>query len=634
VGAHHGRLKTGVGPATAHAELEGVLHQEIAPDVKPTTKLAVIPHLEVQPDRKGLDYPRNQFSKPLFVLMTVVGLVLLIACANVANLSLARATSRQREIAVRQATGAGRGRLVRQLLTESTLLALLGGLLGLFMALWATHVLVAFMSTGREVLSLNVAPDLRVLGFTMAVSLLTGILFGLSPALRGTRVDLTPALKESAGPLPTAMQGRRGLRLGLGKTLVVAQVSLSLLLLVGAGLFVHTLQNLEKVSLGFDQNNLLLFGIDPTEDGYKDQRSAEFYQELTRRLQALPGVRSVSLSQHRLIAGGASINTAYILGYAPTFGKKDAGVDTWLNAVEPDFFKTMGIPITFGRAIADRDSGSSPLVAVANQEFARRYLGTKNPLGRRLGFGKAKTAADITIVGVAANAKYSDVQDEAPPTIYLLYLQHTKYLGGMSFEVRTAGDPLAVASSARRVARAMDPNLALYDVRSQTEQVGKALFQERLFERLTGFFGALAALLGCIGVYGVMAFATNRRTREIRIRMALSASRGEILRMVLGEPLVLVAIGIAAGTLVALEPSRLVATFLFGLKSNDPLTIAVAALLMVAPAALAGYIPGRRASIPWSRSATSEQLRSLFRAGRTGGQLQLPSPPRIYSRCQ
>ena len=591
-----GRLKPGVSPQQAHAELEVILQQSIAPDVKPGTKPEIIPHLEVQPGNKGLAYLRNQFSKPLFVLMTVVGLVLLIACANVANLSLARATSRQKEIAVRLAIGAKRGRLVRQLLTESTLLSVLGGALGLALAFWATHVLVAFMGSGREALSLSVTPNPRVLGFTVAVSLLTGILFGLSPAVRSTRVDLTPALKESAGRVPGSSQGHRGLRLGLGKTLVVAQVGLSLLLLVGAGLFVRTLANLERVNLGFDQRNLLLFGIDPTQDGYKEQRLAEFYQETTRRLQALPGVRSVSLSQHRLIAGGASINEAQILGYVPKAGKKDAGVDTWVNVVGPEFFKTMGIPIMLGRGLSEADSATAPKAAVANQEFVRKYLGGGNPIGRRLGFEDAKNASDIEIVGVAGDAKYSGVQDEAPPTVYLPYLQRVKYLGGMSFEVRTAGDPMALAPAARRVARAMDPNLALYDVRSQTEQIGKALFQERLFARLTGFFALLAALLGCIGVYGIMAFATNARTREIGIRMALGASRGEILGMVLRETLVLVIIGIAAGTLVALEASRLVATFLFGLKPNDPLTIAGAALLMVGAAALAGYLPARRAS--------------------------------------
>ena len=593
-----GRLKPGVSEQQARAELDGILQQSMAAAVKPATKAETIPHLGVESGSKGLDYLRGEFSKPLFVLMTVVALVLLIACANVANLLLARATSRQKEIAVRLAIGARRQRVVRQLLTESVLLAALGGVVGLLLAYWGTDLLVALIASGREPISLSVTPDLRVLGFTAAVSVLTGILFGLSPALRGTRVDLTPALKESAGNMAGASYGKRTLRLGLGKALVVAQVALSLLLLVGAGLFVRTLTNLENVNMGFNQRNLLLFGINPTEDGYESQRLADFYQELARRLEALPGVRAVTMSSNTPIGGGVSISGVSIQGYTPKPGEpgeENGQLQTYVNQVGPRFFETMEIPLIIGRGIGGGDTARAPKVAVVNERFVRQYLGGGNPLGRRFGFGDKKTSGDIEIVGVAADAKYNDLRKEAPPTVYMPSLQE-KFLGPTNFEVRTAGDPLAMVSAVRRVAQGLDANLALYRVHSEVEQINQAVFQERLFARLTTFFGMLAAVLASLGVYGVMAFAATQRTREIGIRMALGASRREILQMVLRETLLLVAIGIAIGIFVALGASRLIATLLYGLRPTDPLTIAAATLLMIAAAGLAGYLPARRAS--------------------------------------
>ena len=590
-----GRLKPGVSEPSVYAELDAIFQQGMSADVKPTTKPEAIPHLELEPGSKGLDQLRGQFSKPLFILMTVVGLVLLIACANVANLLLARATARQKEIALRLAIGARRGRVIRQLLTESALLAGLGGILGLILAFWTTDLLVAFMSSGRDPVSLSVTPDPRVLGFTAAVSLLTGILFGLAPALRSTRLELTPALKENAG-LSGVAHGRRNLRLGLGKALIVGQIALSLLLLVGAGLFVRTLTNLESVNAGFNQRNLLLFGIDPTQDGYKGQRLADFYQELTRRVEALPGVRSVTMSMHSLIQGGVSINGAFIQGYVPKAGRNSGEIDAYVNQVGPKFFETMGIPLVIGRGIGEGDTEAAPKVAVVNQKFAREFLGSGNPVGRRLGFGDQKSSGDLEIVGVVGDAKYADLRGDVPPTVYLPCLQDLHWLGATHFEVRTAGDPTQIAPAVGRVVQGLDRNLALYDVRSQVEQIDRSLFQERLFARLTSFFGLLAALLACIGVYGIMAFAAGKRTREIGIRMALGANRGEILAMVLRETVVLLAIGIVVGIVMSLEASRLISTLLFGLKPTDPLTIAAAALLMVLAAAVAGYVPARRAS--------------------------------------
>ena len=587
-----GRLRPGISEQQARAALEAILQQAIAPDVKPTSKPETIPHLGVQSGSKGLNYLRREFSKPLFILMTLVGSVLLIACANVANLLLARATSRQKEIAIRSAVGAGRGRLVRQLLSESVLLAGLGGAVGLILAFWGTDLLVAFVASGHDSISLNVALDPRVLGFTATVSILTGILFGLAPALRTTSMNLTPALKESAGELLTGESGRHGLGLELGRGLVVTQVSLSLVLLAGAGLFVRTLRNLENINAGFNTRNLLLFGIDPTQDGYKGQRLADFYQEMARRLEVLPGVRSVGFSAGTLIGGGGNFLRIKLQGYTPKSGEL---VGSSANSVGPRFFETLGIPRLLGRTIGEGDVEGAPKVAVVNQQFVRQFLGSENPIGRRLGLGE-EGSGDIEIVGVVGDAKYFDLRQEAPATLYLACLQDLDRLGDMHFEVRTAGNPMELASAVRRAAQEMDGNLALYGVKSQVDQIKQTLFQERLFARLTSFFGALAALLASVGIYGVMGFAVTRRTREMGIRMALGASRGEIVGMILRETFVLVGIGIVIGVVLTLGTSRLISSLLYGLKPTDPLTIAVAVLLMVGAAVIAGYVPSRRAS--------------------------------------
>jgi predicted permease len=591
-----GRLKPGVSEEQAKAGADVIFQQSMAADVKPTTEPQTIPHLGLQSASKGLDYLRGEFSKPLFILMTVVGLVLLIACANVANLLLTRAVSRQKEIAVRLAVGAGRNRLIRQLLTESVLLAGLGGGVGLMLAFWATDLLVAFMASGREPITLSVRPDPRVLVFTLAVSVLTGVLCGLFPALRSTRMDLTPALKESARTLQGAADSKHGLRLGLGRTLVVTQVAVSVLLLVGAVLFVRTLTNLENVNAGFNQRNVLLFSIDPSQDGYKGQRLADFYQELGQRLGRLPGVRSVSMSMHRLIGGGVSINGLQISGYTPKAGQKGDHFETHVNRVGPKFFETMGIPLVLGRSIGEGDTAAAPKVAVVNEKFVHQFLGGENPIGRRFGFGDPKTATDYGIVGVVGDTKYSDLRREVPVTVYLPYGQNLDYLGPLNFALRTAGNPMDLVSAVRRVAQDMDRNLALYQVETQVDQINQALFQERLFARLTSFFAALAASLAGVGIYGIMAFAVTRRTREIGIRMALGASRGQITQMVLRETCVLVGTGIAIGIFLALGASRLIATLLYGLRPTDPLTITIAAFLMLAAAVFAAYVPSRRAS--------------------------------------
>jgi predicted permease len=590
-----GRLKPGVTEQQATPQLEVLFQQSITAGLKTPLKPGFNLHIRLEPAAKGLALLRQEFSKPLWILMIVVGVVLLIACANVATLLVARSTARQKEIAVRLSLGAPRARLVRQLLTESVLLGGLGGALGLLFAYWGSHALMLLMSSGGEPLSMNVQPDARVLAFTAAVSVLTGILFGLAPALRSTRVDLTPVLKASGGSIGGAS---RRTRLGLGKSLVVAQVSLSLPVLMGAGLFVRTLGNLEKVNLGFNQDHLLLFGIDPAKNGYKGERLNDFCGQLLARLQALPGVSSATISEVTLASGVQDHVGISIEGHKPKPGE-NMGVD-W-NNVGPSFFETMGIRLLLGRGVEWRDSTTSPKVAVVNEAVARLFLEGRNPIGHRISpnnvFWKVgRGSQDYEVVGMVQDAMYASLRNAPRPTVYVPFDQTPWLPWETHFEVRTVGDPLALVPSVRRVVRDLDPNLPLADVKTQTEQIAETLVQERLFARLSSFFGGLAVLLACVGLYGLMAYAVTRRTGEMGIRMALGAQRRDILRMIMRETLVIVVLGVAIGIPAALAATRFVRSMLYGLKTTDPLTTAVSALVMMFVALLAGYLPARRAT--------------------------------------
>jgi predicted permease len=587
-----GRLKPGVSSQQALAAMSLLFTQSMTAGLNPPPKAQMLPRIELTSASQGPNDLRKQFSKPLWVLMALVGLVLLIACANVANLLLARATTRRREIAVRLALGAGRRRLVRQLLTEGILLAVMGGLMGLLFAFWGTHILLALMASGRSPVRLVVRPDLAVLSFTAAASLITGILFGLVPALRATRIDLTPALKENAGTASADL----GTKSKLNHALVVAQVAGCLLLLTGAGLFVRTLENLENQNLGFNQYHLLLFKIDPTQAGYKSTRLANFYQQLLAGIQALPGVRSASFSSDGLIGAGFSVHGISIEGYAPKQGGK--GQSAWTNSVGPDFFKTTGINVLLGRAIGAEDTENSPKLAVMNEALVRHIFGKANPVGHRFGFGNATSSAlEYDIVGVVQNAKYEELREPAPPTVYIPYRQRpTSNWSSAYFEVRTAGDPLAMVPALRRAVRGLSKDVPLSDVRTESQKIDQVLMQERLFACLSGFFGGLALLLACLGVYGVMSYSVARRTGEIGIRVALGAQRRDILGMVLRETVVLALAGVAIGVPVALVSTRWISSFLFGLEPDDPITIATAAGFMVAVALFSGYWPARRAS--------------------------------------
>lgn len=592
-----GRLNPGVSEEQAAASFESIFQQSAQegwtaavtrfPPQGQTQNPAPrdVPKLMAGSGSQGLTELRSAYSQPLSILMAIVGFVLLIACANVANLLLARAATRQKEIAVRLAIGASRWRLVRQLLTESVLLAVLGGAVGVLFAYWGKDLLLSLRPWGGGVLGLELNIDLRVLGFTFAVSLATGLLFGLAPALRATRVDLTSALKDNARSLTG---GSRSL---LTKSLIVLQVAMSLVLLVGAGLFVRTLRNLQNVDLGFNRENLLLFNVEPGLNGYDRAKMAQLYRRMTERLEAEPGVRSATVSLIPLLSGQAQTRGIVVQGYTPQPGAED---DAKVNTVGASFFETMEIPILLGRGLSTRDEETAPKVAVINQLMAHKYFGDENPLGRRFGFGGPETSGQIEIVGVTRDAKYTDMRSETESTIYLPYLQNVPRHA--TFIVRTSGNASAAAASVREAVREVDSNLPLFGVTTQSEQADESLTQERLFATLSSFFGVLALLLACIGLYGVMSYGVARRTNEIGIRMALGASAPRVTLMVMRETMLVVVTGVVIGLAAAVATTRLIAAMLFGLAPTDPLTISFAVLVMICVAALAGYLPARRAA--------------------------------------
>lgn len=592
-----GRLNPGVTGGQAAAGFESIFQQSAqegwtaALSQLPSAAFAQnpaprdVPKLRSGSGSQGLTEARREYSQPLSILMIIVGLVLLIACANVANLLLARSAMRQKEIAVRLALGASRSRLVRQLLTESVLLAGLGGAAGVLFAYWGKDLLLTLRPWGGGELSLNLKLDLRVLGFTIIVSLATGLLFGLAPALRATRVDLTPALKDNAR---SVAGGTRSL---LTKSLIVVQVAMSLVLLVGAGLFVRTLRNLENVDVGFNRENVLLFNVEPVLNGYTNPQIAQLYRRMTERLEAVPGVRSSTISLIPLLSGRGRTSGIYVQGYTAQSGQAD---DAKVNTVGPRFFDTLEIPILMGRSLSLADSETAPKVAVINQLMARKYFGDENPLGRRFGFGSTDNSGQIEIVGVARDAKYTEARSETEATIYLPYLQSIPKWA--TFIVRTNGNPTAMIASIREAMHEVDNNLPLFDVKTQNQQAAESLSVERLFATLSSFFGILALLLACIGLYGVMSYGVARRTNEIGIRMALGASAPRVTRMVMRETMWVVWIGVAIGIGAALAGTRLIASMLFGIAATDAVTISFAVLTMISVAAVAGYLPARRAA--------------------------------------
>ncbi|HTS13933.1 MAG TPA: ABC transporter permease [Candidatus Limnocylindrales bacterium] len=550
----------------------------------------------------GLTGSRGRFRNPLYVLMFAVGIILLIACSNVAGLMLARAAARQREMAVRLALGAGRARIVRQLLTESILLASIGGILGVLFASWGSRAIISFVSNNQpRPMTFATGLDLRVLGFTIGISLLTGILFGLAPAFRGAQVDLTPALKEGSGISSSLGHGAR--RFTIANALVVTQVALAIIVLIGAGLLVRTLQNLRSIDVGFDAHNLVIFGINPSLAGYKTEAIDSFYRDLQGRLTETPGVHAVSYSMVPLLSG-ALMMTGFHWPGTPQDRESEAN----MLGVGPDFFTTMEIPFLMGRgfnasdyAVAAHNGATAPTSAptpvIVNQAFVSKFVGKENPLGKLFGQSPADdngpASPGYEIVGVVRDAKYSDLRQDISPT---MYSPQAATPMGASFEVRTAADPKALVPAIRAVVAQMNPNLPLRNLTTQSQQIDRLLFQERLVARLSSFFGSLALILACIGLYGLLSYEVARRTREIGIRMALGAQVGDVLRLVVKQGLALALVGSIVGVAAALAVTHYLNSLLYGVHANDPGTIVVVAVLLALVALAACLIPARRAA--------------------------------------
>jgi predicted permease len=551
------------------------------------------PLFQVEPGSQGEMNVRRFLNRPLRLLFGVVALVLLIACANVANLLLVRASSRRKEIAVRVALGASRFRLVRQMLTESVLLAVVGGGFGILFALWIKNgLLVVTDWGGREMAALNVSLDPRVLGFTLGLSLLTGIIFGIVPALRATKLDLTPTLKDT---------GRSSSAIGrslLTRSLVVVQVSVSVLLLIGAGLLIRTLRNLNNVDTGFNANNLLLFEVDPSLIGYKEDRLADVYERLSARLESVPGVTAVTMSRHALLAGGARSSSVFIQGVTGPDGRPVDSGNVYMHNVRENFLETMDIPLLMGRTLTAHDDAKAPKVAVVNQTFAATYFPGQNPIGKRFSFD-SDHPGEIEIVGVARDAKYMTQRDEVPPTTYQSYLQSIGGMQAATFEVRTQGEPTNLIAGIRGAVREVDSNLPLSNIKTQVEQANEMLSMERMFAKLLTLFGVVAQALAAIGLYGVMAYSVSQRTHEIGIRMALGANRANVLRLMLRQGMVLTVIGVGVGLMAAFALTKYLeslTSMLFGVKPRDPITFAVIGGFLILVALAACFVPARRAT--------------------------------------
>jgi predicted permease len=537
----------------------------------------------------GLDSKARRTSKQLYILMAVVGIVLLAACVNLANLLLARTASRQHEIAVRLSLGAGRFRIVRQLLTESVLLAGMGGALGLVVAYWGARLLFTLLMGGQFGpsfgASMDVSPDRRVLLFTLAASVITGILFGLAPALRSTRFNLTAELKGERIRLP-------GTRITLQKALVAAQFALSLLLLIGAGLFLQSLKNLYSVHLGFDPHNVLAIEVDPMLAGYKQNRMHELYREAQDRVSQVPGIVSASFGMIRLMGNLHWRSGIRIPGYEP---QPDDPGPYW-DIVGPGYFKTLRMPIIRGRGFTPQDTQNAPHVAVVNQSFARFYFGDQNPIGKLIGPGKRHGPADYEIVGVAKDAKYASLTEQTPRYWYIPYQQHSEIDDSLVLYARTRGDPMSEVNAVRQAIRSADPNVPVFHPRTLEEQIESSIARYRMVALCSSFFSLLAALLAGIGLYGAMTYAVVRRTREIGIRMALGAQTSDVVWPLMTEIALMVAVGATAGVLCAMALGRFIASMLFELKPADPFALSSACLFLVIIALIAGYLPARRAA--------------------------------------
>jgi predicted permease len=564
-----------VGEQASQQELNDIEHAQIA----------------LTPAATGLSQLRREFSSPLKMLMGVVGLVLLVACANVANLLLARATARRREIAVRMSIGAARWRLIRQLLAESVLLGIAGVILGTWFAWWAMHFLLTMVSTGGDLVPLKVSPDPTVLGFTTLVGILTVLIFGTVPSFYATRLELTPSLKEGRG----TTSGRSSNALARG--LVIGQVAASLVLLVGAGLFLRSLVNLTSLDPGFNKQNVLVTAADVSGAGYREDAHLEMMmQQVEDRVNALPGIQGASFAFS--LFGGGWTDTVRVPGRPAN----SSDPEVFHNIVGSRYFETMGMPIVLGRGLLPQDSNASKRVAVINETMARDYFAGASPLGRTFSVADEGPEADprrtewqnIEVVGVAKDAKYMALDEKPRPAAFYPHAQHVGYIG--TFVARYTGDPQVASRAMATSIHAIDPNIPLDDFRTLSQIVDDSVLNHRLVAQLCTFFGLLAVLLACIGLYGLMSYGVTRRTNEFGVRLALGANRGQVIWLVLRETLTLVVGGLAIGLAVVPAVSRFVVSFLFGLKPYDLVSLGSAVFAMTVVGLLAGYLPARRAA--------------------------------------
>ena len=588
-----GRLKPGTSAAGVQPRLDAIVKQTVR-YARASIAPEALPRVVVEPGAAGQTEERDSMREPLVAMGFVVGIVLLVACANVSTLLLARGRARRREVAVRVAIGAPRVRIVRQLLTESLLLAVVGSALGLVVAHWLGAALApALVTRGSFGISIDPGLDWRVLAFTTLLAAACSVAFGLAPALRSTLLQIGPGLQE-AGRAAAASRRTR-----LGASLVVVQVALSMLLLSAAGLLALSLINLQRVSPGFDPHNVLVFGIDPQQNGYDEARVRQTLERALERLRALPGVAGASISSHRLVANSASTSVAVRADEArPAPGSPEAAPfvrshSAWRLTVDETFLQTMGIPVLRGRGLTAADTGNAPAAAVINEALAKQLFGTSDVVGRAFRFG-LHGDTDVHVVGVAANARYSSMRRDPPPTAYLSY--HQQPMPSATFEVRATDNVRSLAPSVREAMREVDPTLPLVNLRTEDDQIVESLTEERLFARLATLLGATTLLLAGIGVYGLLAYAVARRTQEIGVRMALGAERSAVRWMILRQSIALAGIGLALGIPAALYSTRVVESMLFGLTARDPFAIGAAGVIMACVAVLAAYVPARRAS--------------------------------------
>jgi predicted permease len=589
-----GRLKRGISRNGAEAALNVFWNPILEEELKEMTSGSpqfrqnfLNRHITLIDASNGVSLLRMLFSKPITLLMGLVGFVLLIACANVASLLIARAAGRQREIAIRLAVGATRWDIGRQILGEAVTLSAAGGSLGVLFAVWGGRILLALLPFANYTKTISATPDWRILAFTAAISLGCGIAFGLAPALQSSRTDLASTMKEQAGAVISS-----GVHVLVRRGLVVAQVGLSLVLLTGAGLFLRSLGNLQRLDLGFRADHLMSFSIQPSLNGYTAPRAIALFDSLQQRLQSLPGVRSVASTQTQLLANDNWDMTIDVPGYQAKEGESAPNV----TSVSAGYFAALGMPLIAGRGFRLSDDRSAPRVAVINQTFARAYFGGENPIGRQFYF-TYDDRTPVEIVGVVKDSKYADVREESQRFVFCPYSQqYNPNIGALTYYVRTVQEPASIAPSLRQVVREADAGLPVFAMKTMERQIDEDMFSDRIVSLLSGFFGVLATVLAGIGLYGLMSYTVTRRTREIGIRMALGAGRGEVLGLVLREIAILTGLGIALAAPLSFLLAKLAKSMLFGVAPDNIWVLSAAAAVLALTALASGAVPALRAT--------------------------------------